>query len=66
MTYPKNKTFLTDQQWRKMNYRQLLELAEDINGAKQIVEFLDKNPTIRADLSGIYIRAHDTIRRSKG
>lgn len=57
-----SRSFLTDEQWQKVNYRKLIELAEDPETAQRIVDFLDDNPEIRRDLAGIYFRAQDTLR----
>ena len=60
----KPRTFITDAQWQKINYRKLVELAQDPVKAPQLVEYLDENPDLRSDLSGIYFRAKETIRKS--
>ena len=60
----KPQTFITDEQWQRLNYRKLVELAEDPEYARTIVEFLDQNPEIRSDLTGIYLRACDTLKRT--
>jgi hypothetical protein len=59
----KSQTFITNEQWQRLNYRKLVELAEDPKYAQTIAEFLDDNPEIRNDLTGIYLRARDTLRR---
>ena len=58
----KPKTFITDEQWQRLNYKKLVEIAENETTAKEIVEFLDNNPDIRNDLAGIYFRAKETLR----
>lgn len=58
----KPKTFITDEQWQRLNYRMLVEIAEDETMAKEIVAFLDDNPDIRNDLAGIYFRAKETLK----
>lgn len=58
----KPKTFITDEQWQRLNYKMLVEIAEDETMAKEIVAFLDDNPDIRNDLAGIYFRAKETLK----
>lgn len=58
----KPKTFVSDIQWQKVNYKQLVELSQHAEYAKIIVDYLDQNPDIRSDLSGIYFRAKETIK----
>lgn len=40
----KPRTFITDAQWKKINYGKLVELAQDLVKAPQLVKYLDENP----------------------
>ena len=59
----KQKPMITDEMWRRMNYKKLVDLSEDAETARLIVDFLDDNPEIREDLAGIYFRAKKTLER---
>jgi hypothetical protein len=42
-------------------FKRLRDAAEDPELASIVVEFLDENPEIREDLSGLYVRAKRTM-----
>jgi len=56
------KTFKTDLQWQKLNYKNLVEMSQSLKYAQLIIDFLDKNPEIRNDLAGIYFKAKETLK----
>ena len=61
----KIKTFISDLQWIKRCRKKIYEIIEDDEGARKVVEFLDKNPELRRDLAFFYIKAKERLEKKE-